>query len=298
MDENASPIARAIAPAAAPEIVVAEAGKLAQNLRWDNRDESLWWTDLEGGRLFRFNLETRIPSVIYEGPPVGAFIQREDGRWLLFREKDIALLDFDRHDQVVPLIENVRIDGDRFNEAVADAEGRVLVGTVRARRPNGAGLYRLDPTGGLVKILGGTGHSSGMGFNGKGDVLYWICGTTRTIFRCRYDGRRGVLTNRQAFHECQPDEGMPAGLALDSEETIWSARREAGAILKIAATRALVGQISFPARHVTSLAFGGADLRTVFVSVISEEGQSKIYAFQSALPGIPVRRAGNGRSAA
>ncbi len=291
IDDSVSTVDRVIAPPSAPEALVEEAGKAAQNLWWDDRDNSLWWTDVEGGTLYRMNLATRIQSAIYQGPNVGAFIPQEDHSWLLFREKDIALLDFERHAQVVPLFENIRVDGDRFNEAIADATGRVLVGTVRNGRPNGAGIYRLESTGTLAKTLGGTGQSNGMGWNAKGDALFWSCGTTKTINRCKYDDKRGVLTNRQVFHECMPEEGTPSGLALDVEGTIWSARREAGVILKIAEDRRLMGQVTFPAKHVTSLAFGGADHRTVFVAAIVEEGHSKIFMLQSPVAGAPMKRA-------
>jgi len=291
IDTSVSTVDRVIAPPSAPEVLVEEAGKAAQNLWWDDRDNSLWWTDVEGGTLYRLNLRTRIQSAIYQGANVGAFIPQEDHSWLLFRERDIALLDFERHAQVVPLIENIRVDGDRFNEAIADATGRVLVGTVRNGRPNGAGIYRLESTGTLAKTLGGTGQSNGMGWNAKGDALFWSCGTTKTINRCKYDDKRGALSNRQVFHECMPEEGTPAGLALDVEGTIWSARRDAGVILKIAEDRRLMGQVTFPAKHVTSLAFGGADHRTVFVAAIVDEGHSKIFMLQSPVAGAPMRRA-------
>jgi len=290
-DDTVSMVEQVIHPPAAPEILVEDAGKAAQNLWWDDRDESLWWTDVEGGRLYRLNVKTRIQSAIYEGPSVGAFLPQEDHSWLLFREKDIVSFDFESHAQVTVLIENVRVDGDHFNEAIADAEGRVLVGTVREGRPNGAGIYRLESSGTLAKMLGGTGQSNGMGWNAKGDALYWSCGTTKTIWRCKYDAKRGSLGNRQVFHECMPDEGTPAGLALDAEGTLWSARREAGVILKIGENRRLLGQVSFPARHVTSIAFGGPDHRTVFAAAITEEKQSKIFILQSPVPGMPLRRA-------
>jgi sugar lactone lactonase YvrE len=288
---EASPVEKVIAPPAAPEVLVEDAGKAAQNLCWDDRDESLWWTDFGSGRLFRLNLSTRIPSAVYEGPNVSAFIPQEDGSWLLFREKDIAQLSFGRHEQVVPLLENLRFDGDRFSEAIADETGRVLVGTMRNGRPNGAGLYRLETDGTLAKIVGGTGQSAGLGWNEKGDALYWTCGTTRTICRFRYDSKRGSATNRQVFHECPPEEGVPTAMAVDMEGTLWSARRESGAILKIAADRRLRGQVTFPAPNVTSLVFGGRDHRTVFASVVTAEGGSKIYSFQSPVAGMPLRRA-------
>jgi sugar lactone lactonase YvrE len=289
-DESVSTVQQVIHPPAAPEVLVEDAGKAAQNLWWDDRDESLWWTDVQGGRLYRLNFKTRIQSAIYEGLPVGAFIPQEDHSWLLFREKDIVSFDFESHAQVTTLIENVRVDGDRFNEAIADDKGRVLVGTVRDGRPNGAGIYRLESSGTLAKSLGGTGQSNGMGWNAKGDALYWSCGTTKTIWRCRYDVGRGSLGSRQVFHECMPEEGTPAGLALDVEGTLWSARRDAGVILKIGENRRLRGQVTFPARHVTSIAFGGPDHRTVFAAAITEENQSKIFMLQSAMAGMPLRR--------
>jgi sugar lactone lactonase YvrE len=51
-----------------------------------------------------------------------------------------------------------------------------------------------------------------------------------------------------------------------------------------------MGQVTFPARHVTSLAFGGADRRTVFVTAIVEEGKSKIFMLQSPVAGATLRR--------
>ncbi len=290
-DESVSPVSHVIAPPSAPEVLVEDAGKAAQNLWWDDRDDSLWWTDLEGGVLYRLALGTRIQSAIYHGPNVGAFLPQEDHSWLLFREKDIARLDFEKHSQVTPLIENVRFDGDRFNEAIADRTGRVFVGTVRNGRPNGAGIYRLDRDGTLAKALGGTGQSNGMGWNTKGDAMFWTCGTTKTICRCKYDEARGALTNRQVFHECMPEEGTPGGLAVDAEGTLWSARRDAGVILKVGENRRLMGQVTFPAKHITSLAFGGVDRRTVFAAAIVEEGKSKIFALQSPVAGAPIFRA-------
>ena len=289
-DALISTVDQVVAPPSAPEILVEEAGRAAQSLWWDDRDESLWWTDVEGGRLYRLNLKTRIQSAVYEGPSVGAFIPQEDHSWLLFRERDIALFDFESHAQVVPLIENVRVDGDRFSEAIADTEGRVIIATIRNGRPNGAGLYRLETNRTLAKVLGGTGQANGMAWNAKGDALYWTCGTTKTICRCRYDVKHGTLGNRQVFHESMPEEGTPSGLALDTGGTIWSPRRDAGVILKIAEDRRLMGQISFPAKHVTSLTFGGADHRTVFVSAIIEDGHSKIFMLQSPEPGMAMRR--------
>lgn len=272
----------------APELLIEDAGKQAENLHWSPRDQSLWWSDFTGGAVYRFETTTKTRQTVYEGPPVGALVPQENGSWLLFREKDVVVLVPERREPV-PLIEHVRVDGDRFNHALADSRGRVLVGTMRAGRPNGAGIYRLDPRGTLAKVLGGTGGALGMGWSLKDDALFWSCSTTKTIFRCLYDVRRGAVINRVAFHECLPAEGVPDGLAIDSEGTLWSARREAGTgvILKIAMSRRLVGQITLPVKQVSSLVFGGPEYRTVFVAGWDEAGVSKIFTIPSAVPGRP-----------
>ena len=117
-------------------------------------------------------------------------------------------------------------------------------------RPNGAGLYRLETDGTLAKVLGGTGQSAGLGWNEKGDALYWTCGTTRTIWRFRYDARRGTVSNRQVFHECPPEEGAPDRTSRSMRRG-RSGRRGAksGVILKIGGDRRLRGQVTFPSRR-------------------------------------------------
>jgi len=119
-DESVSALEKVIDPPAAPEVLVEDAGKAAQNLWWDDRDESLWWTDVEGGRLYRLNFRTRIQSAVYEGPAVGAFIPQGDHSWLLFREKDIVSFDFESHAQVTPLIENVGQSCSEYLESSCD----------------------------------------------------------------------------------------------------------------------------------------------------------------------------------
>jgi sugar lactone lactonase YvrE len=292
MDEPASAVERVIAPPSAPAVLVEDAGHAARNLWWDEHDNSLWWTDAEVGAVYRLNLQTRIQSAVYQGQPaVGTFLPQSDQTWLLFREKDVARLDFDRHAPVDTLLDNVRFDGDRFQEAIADPTGRILAGTVRHGRPNGAGIYRLEVDGTLAKVLGGTGAAQGLAWNLKGDALYWTCGTTRTICRCKYDAAKGALSNRQVFYECTPEEGTPTALALDVEGTLWSARSDAGTILKIGENRQLRGQVTMPLPHVLSLAFGGADRRTLYVSARDGEGMSKIFTLQSPVAGAAVHRA-------
>ena len=64
-----------------------------------------------------------------------------------------------------------------------------------------------------------------------------------------------------------------------------------GVILKIAPDRRLAGQVTLPAPHVTSLAFGGPDRRTLFVATEANDGAAKIFHFQAPAPGRTAGRA-------
>src|SRR4051812_30950447 len=102
--------------------------ELGENPLWDAESGSLYWTDIDAGKLHRLHLTTGAHEVIYEGPRVGGFTFQENGELLLFRVDDIAL----RHaDGAVEVLCPFRDDGaHRFNDVIADPEGRVYAGTI------------------------------------------------------------------------------------------------------------------------------------------------------------------------
>jgi sugar lactone lactonase YvrE len=62
-----------------------------------------------------------------------------------------------------------------------------------------------------------------------------------------------------------PVEGGPDGLAVDAEGGIWVALYQAGALQRYLPGGKADARITVPARAVTSLCFGGADLRDLYV---------------------------------
>jgi sugar lactone lactonase YvrE len=275
-----------------PSLVVNGHCQLAENPLWRAEDNALYWTDIEAGKLFRYHAASGVHETIYEGESVGGFTFQEDGALLLFRVRDIALL---RNDGSVQSIIPFQREGAvRFNDVIADPEGRVFAGTI-GRTSTSGGLYRLDPDGMITELFTGTGCSNGMGFSPDLSAFYWSCTTTRRIFRFRYDRATGELSNREIFHEVAEGEGMPDGLCVDTSGSVWSARWEGYRIVKYSALGAIVGEIKFPVAKVTSMCFGGRDLDTLFVttaggSAESESQDGGIYAVPLPSLGLPEFR--------
>lgn len=157
----------------------------------------------------------------------------------------------------------------RFNDGRTDPRGRFLLGTIDERKAGGrAHLYRYDRRG-LAPLLDGLLTSNGLAFSPDGRTLYHADTPRFTVSRYPYDLATGSLGRRETFLTLTPtetDRGRPDGAAVDVEGCYWTALYEGGRIRRHAPDGRLLGEIAVPARCPTMVAFGGPDLRTVFVT--------------------------------
>lgn len=262
--------------------------ELGEGPYWDEQRGCVFWTDIPAGKIYRHDFQTGLHSCIYTGEPVGGFTLQENGDLLLFRISDIALLSLDTGalESIIPF----RDEGmKRFNDVIADPEGRVFAGTI-GDTPTSGGLYRVETDGTIQKLFTGTGCANGMGFSPDLKTFYWTCSTTRRIFRFDYNQSTGDLTNRQLFYEAEPEEGVPDGLKVDSEGCVWSARWGGFSIKQHDANGTILSALSFPVRNVTSLCFGGKNLGQFFITTAQEPGEQSDIA--GALLTLPSQKAG------
>lgn len=235
-----------------------------ENPLWNQHDSRIYWEDIDTGRLFRADHVTLAHECFYQGPVVGGFTFQEDRTLLLFETDRIASLDPETGRRVV-LSEGIDSDMQRFNDVIADPEGRVFAGTIGRTRQNG-GLYRIDLDGSIRLLWKGTGCANGMGFTTDLRHFYWTCSTTRTIFVCDYDRDAGELVSRRPFYVAPEAEGTPDGLCVDRDNTIWSARWGGHSVLRISSDARLIARFEFPVPKVSSVAFGGPRLDTLYVT--------------------------------
>jgi sugar lactone lactonase YvrE len=243
--------------------LVNEHCELGENPLWHPEKGCLLWTDITGGRIHRFNLDSGWSEVIYHGPMVGGFTLQENGDILLFRENDIACLG---PGGIVESIHDFDDDGaTRFNDVIADPEGRVFAGTI-GRTDKSGGLYRMDCDGRLTLLFRGTGVSNGMGFSPDLKTFYWTCSTRRCIFAYDYDRTSGALHDERIFYRATPDEGIPDGMTVDNRGHVWSARWDGFAVVHHAPDGSVVDRFTFPVAKVSSLCFGGPERDAFFVT--------------------------------
>jgi D-xylonolactonase len=265
------------------EPIVNEHCEVGENPLWDDDQQCIYWTDIPKGVLFRYDADTARPARIYKGEPVGGFTLQADGTLLLFRANEFARRRKDGSVEV--LCRGIDDDMERFNDVIADPEGRVFAGTIGKSETSG-GLYRIDLDGTVTKLFLGTGCSNGMAFSTDRRKFWWTCSTTRRIYLFAYDQRTGELSNRTVFLDLSREEGEPDGLTVDSNGFIYSARWDGFGVYVYSPQGALVEKIVMPVAKVTSMIFGGKNLDELYIA--SAGGQANSEAADGTLYRVRV----------
>jgi D-xylonolactonase len=259
---------------------------------WHPFDKKLYWIDIPKGEILRYDPATENHEKFYSGEVIGGFTIQEDGALLLFLEKcAVKIL---KEGETSTVIDEIHEELDtRFNDVIADPEGRVFCGTMPAK-DHRARLYRLDRDGSITKILAGIGISNGMGFTPDRKQMYFTDSTEGKIYLFDYDLKTGKIKNRRVFVTVPKSEGVPDGMTVDKEGCIWSARWGGGCIIRYKPDGGEELRIQFPAKKISSVTFGGKDYKDIYVTTAGGDkreedgpGAGALFHLNPGVQGVP-----------
>lgn len=240
--------------------------QLGEGVVWNDRAGRLSWVDIANGVLHEWEPGSDRERTLEFPGELGAAVPRASGGYVLALGHELLLLDPDGATERVATIEP-NLDDNRLNDCRCDPSGRLWVGTMSKRRdPGGAGLYRLDPKLRLTTELSGTTLSNGLGWSPDADLMYFIDSVTQRIDAFEYELAAGEIGARRAFVAINPADGLPDGLCVDAEGGVWVALFGGGAVHRYSPTGKLDAIFKFPVTNTTCPAFGGPDLKTLYVT--------------------------------
>ena len=158
-----------------------------------------------------------------------------------------------------------------FNDLTADGQGRLYVGSVGrdpapgsgASRPDGR-LYRIDLDGTPSVLADDVLVSNGLGTDPAGGCLYHVDSHRRLVWRFLL-GSNGHGPGREVFVDTSEYAGVPDGLTVAADGSVWVAMAGGGVVVAWDAAGARLAEIPVPQPLVTSVTFGGPGLCTLFV---------------------------------
>ena len=262
---------------------------------WDGDNHYLYWSDIPRGRLYRFERNGQTYKEIHRGTPIGGMCLQQDGALLLFRAH--GRIERWHWGELEVIVDEIPAEvGSRFNDVVADPMGRVFCGTMATQQHAGK-LYRLDPDGHLEILLEDARIPNGMGFSIDETRFYFTDSAKRSITTFDYDRQSGELSNPRPFLTLPPGEGVPDGLVVDAEDHVWSARWDGSHLHRYSTEGQEVLKIPFPARKVSSLAFGGPQLDQIYATTAGGqdranegEGAGAVFRLDVGISGKPEFR--------
>lgn len=241
---------------------------------WHPQEQAVYWVDIPAFTVHRLDPATGAHRAWKLASEPATLAISDQGGLVVAMRSGFAHLDTSSDD--VKLTEIVAAPYDqkitRFNDGHVDPAGRFWVGTIYEPRDKPAAeMYVLEQGKLRQAWAGGMTNSNGLGFSPDQKTMYHADTAAHRVSRYDFDVATGTVSNQQVLHQFSADKennygGRPDGAAVDSEGNYWVAMFEGARIAKLSPQGALLDEIKLPVRCPTMPAFGGPDLRTLYVT--------------------------------
>lgn len=234
---------------------------------WVDSERRLYWVDILHPAIHRFDPLTGKNESCNVSKLVSAVLPTREPGLLVVSQDGVERFDFGRGLFTAFAEPEPGLPENRLNDAKIDPGGRLWVGSMRldVSRPSGS-LYRLTGAGEVIRADSGFTVANGLAWSPDGGTFYFVDTVPGRIYAYDFDAREGTISNRRVFVTVPEAEGRPDGLAVDADGGVWCAIWDGWRVNRYLPDGRLDRAIDLPIPRPTSVAFGGADLGTLFIT--------------------------------
>lgn len=274
---------------------------LGESPVWSASESCVYWIDILGPTLLRTDLingETltwglpSAPGMIALRGFAGLIIALEDGLYGFNPPTG-------RIELLTP-IEEVHSEN-RANDGKCDIAGRLWLGTMNktdSSQPTGA-FYRIDPHLAATRIGGDFRVPNGLAWSPDDSIMYHTDSRSGVVYSYDYDPGTGERSGEKEFFRFDREKtGGVDGAAMDVEGGYWTVLFGGGKLIRVLPDGTLDREIPLPVSQPTMPAFGGPDMKTIFITSASQKLSEDelaaqplagaLLAVQVDVPGHPV----------
>ena len=238
---------------------------------WHPDLRRLFWFDILSKKLFAADAHGRITDEYsFDGYVSAAGVIDRD---TLAVAASGAMLRFDLKTKATTVLAPLEADkpGNRPNDGRVNHAGGFWIGTMslQGSKEKGLGAVYQFRSGKLVMLFDNITIPNSACFAPDGRTAYFADSDTKTIRKCRIDPSNGLpLSEWTDF--ARIEVGVPDGSVVDSAGYIWNAQFNGSKVVRYAPDGTIDRIVELPVSKVTCPAFGGDDLKTLYITTARE----------------------------
>ncbi|HTF97302.1 MAG TPA: SMP-30/gluconolactonase/LRE family protein [Cellvibrio sp.] len=177
---------------------------------------------------------------------------------------------------------SVHAHSDKMNQPndIAIAKSGIIYASDPNWKDSTGNLWKIDHTGQVSLLEANMGTTNGVEVSTDEKHLYVNESVQRKVWKYDIDTTTGDVKNKRLLIEFS-DHGLD-GMRCDADGNLYIARYAAGEIAVVSPHGTLLQRIQLKGQKPTNVAFGGADGKTVFVTL---QDRGAIETFRSENPG-------------
>ncbi len=245
---------------------------LGEGVLWHNELQTIFWVDIEGRTLHALHYRNKAHRSWEFDKRVTNIVLDTKGELILGFQGGIGRFNIKNGElEWLADIES-ELPEHRCNDGSCDPAGRLWIGTMHTGEvAKVAGLYCVYPDLKVEKKLGGISISNGIVWSHDHRRMYYIDTPTSSVQSFLYHKETAEIIFENIVVKAPEDTGMPDGMAIDREGMLWICNWGGYGVYRWNPhTGELIDKIELPAPNVTSCAFGGEDLDTLFITTARE----------------------------
>ncbi len=257
------------------------------------KDRGLLFSDVIKGGVYLLDDSNNISTIVEHRRGIGGIAVHEKNG-LVVGGRNISYKSFTGDKTTTLLSNDVTEVALGFNDLTTDSKGRVYVGSVAFKVFSDeemipGHLHVIDVDGSVRTISDGVMLSNGLGFSPDGKTLYHS-DARDAVVRQYAVSPDGDVSDWKPF--VKTNNGHPDGLAVAEDGSVWIAMAYGARVDVFESNGALRASLPVPLPMVTSVCFGGPDLKDLYVVTGSRGGPSDscgtIFRTRLDVPGLPI----------
>ena len=247
------------------ECVWPVAAQLGEGPMWSQDEHALWFVDIISKQLHRLDDSTN-EHRSWSTPEFSAFIfPASNGKFICGLKN--GLHEFDSATGSFTL--RVRVDSEfkynRLNDGYVDDRGRLWFGTMDINQTAASGSLYCYSDHQIKRCDARYVITNGPSISLDGTTLYHVDTQKLLVYAFDLDAR-GMLTNRRVLVRIEESSVFPDGPVVDANGNLWIAMFGGWGVRCYSPQGKMIDEIKLPVSNCTKVAFGGDDLRTMYIT--------------------------------